>query len=117
MSGTPLEQITTWPQLMAAAELLSQQIHKTIQQRSEDRPKGLLDRQVGTWTRLIQHTSEMASDTDSRDLQSRLERLFTLNREIEAQLSAEKEGLSSEINRQLKTRSALAAYEPIETKP
>lgn len=117
MSHDILTQITTWPQLIAAAELLSQKIHETIQLDPTERPEELLARQVGSWGRLIEHSSEIEGESDSDELQTLLERLFSLNREIEVQLNAEKEALSREIKARLKTRSALAAYEPIEYNP
>ena len=107
---SPLEGITNWPQLSAAAGLLLDHIKSFDVEATDEESLELLQRQITAWQSLIEHSEQLIATTNVEEHRDNLQMLSALNTELIRLTEKWRETLSSKLSGQLKTRTALNAY-------
>ena len=105
-----MEGITNWPQLNAAAGLLLDHIKSFDVETTDEESLEFLQREITAWQLLIEHSEQLIATTNVEEHRDNLQRLNALNSELIATTAKWRETLSGKLSGQLKTRTALNAY-------
>lgn len=110
MESSLLDNLTTWPQFNAAADLLYTQILEFDLKSAEQPEIEQLEAQMTAWQRLVMLSDTLLISSTADESSENLRKLAHQNAQLVKATEAWRSELSNRLSEQLKTRSALDAY-------